>query len=177
MATTKVIDEAARKAIYKVFIRGTAQQVFHELTKTDEIQKAIFYCRMHAENFEPGTTMSMRSPDGKYVSMIGKILEYTPYTRFAHTLKFTSYDDPECTVIYDITEQDGGVELTLTCENLPMGTKTAKNMASGGTLICNNIKAIVETGKPTFVHRTLFMALIKIAGVFSPKKCRTENWI
>ncbi len=177
MTTTKQIDEASRKAIFKVFIRGSAQQVFHELTKTDEIQKAIFYSRMHVGSFEPGSTLTMRSPDGKNVAMIGKVLEYTPHTRFVHTLKFTSYDDPECTVVYDIAPKDGGVELTLSVENMPMGTKTAKNMASGGTMICNNIKAIIETGKPTFMYRTGLCALIKLAGIFTPKKCRTENWI
>lgn len=177
MATTKQIDEASRKAIFKVLIHGTAEQVFHELTKTDELQKAIFYCRMHADRFEPGETVSMRSPDGKNVAMIGKIIEYTPHTRFVHTLKFTSYDDPECTVVYDIAPKEGGVELTLTVENMPMGTKTAKNMAQGGTMICNNIKAIVETGKPTFMYRTVLHALIKLAGLFTPKKCRTEKWI
>jgi len=176
MATTKVIDEVSRKAIFKVFIQGTAEQVFHEITKTDEIQKAIFFCQMHADSFEPGSTVTMRSANGKYVAMIGKILEYAPHTRFAHTLKFTQLDDPECTVVYDIAPRDSGVELTLTVENMPMGTKTAKNMASGGTMICNNIKSIIETGKPSLGYRMLGV-LFKLMAPLTPKKCRTENWV
>lgn len=176
MATSKQIDEAARKAIFKVFINGTAEQVFNELTKTDEIQKAIFFNRMHIDGFEPGETVTMRTANGKFVSMIGKVLEYNPHTRFAHTLKFTAYDDPECTVVYDIAPEDPGVELTLTVENMPMGTKTAKNMAAGGTMICDNIKSIIETGKPKFGYSMLGI-LFKVMAPMTPKKCRTEKWI
>jgi uncharacterized protein YndB with AHSA1/START domain len=176
MATSKQIDEAARKAIFKVFINGTCEQVFHEITKTDEIQKSFFFNRLHAPSLEAGAPMSMRSPNGKFTAVVGKILEYDPPNRFSHTMRFTAYDDPECTVIYDIVEKDGGAEFTLTVENMPMGTKTAKNMASGGTMICNNLKKIIETGQPGFGYRMLGV-LFKLMAPLSPKKCKTENWV
>ncbi|MFI4870274.1 MAG: hypothetical protein ACIARQ_00545, partial [Phycisphaerales bacterium JB061] len=64
----------------------------------------------------------------------------------------------------------------LTVENMPMGTKTAKNMASGGTMICNNLKKIIETGQPAFGYRMLGV-LFKVMGPLTPKKCKTENWV
>jgi len=176
MAATKQIDEAQRKAIFRVHIRGTMQQVFREVTKTDEIQKAFFFNRLHTPGLEAGAPMAMRSPNGKYTAVVGKVLEYDPPNRFSHTMRFTAYDDPECTVIYDLIEKDGGVEFTLTVENMPMGTKTAKNMASGGTMICNTIKKIAETGKPSFGYRMLGV-VFKLMAPLSPKRCKTEKWV
>ena len=78
-------------------------------------------------------------------------------------------------VIYDLEEKDGGVQFTLTIENLPDGTKTAKQMTKGGTLIVNTLKSVIETGKPSFGTRMLF-GLFKVLAPLNPKRCRSENW-
>jgi uncharacterized protein YndB with AHSA1/START domain len=161
--------------MFRVVIQGSLRDVWNEITRTDEPIAAFFNSRMDTARLQAGSRLAMRSPDGKYTGVVGEILEVVPLKRFAHTFRFTSYDDPVCKVIYDLEEVDGGVRFTLTIEDLPTGTKTAKQMVQGGTMIVNTLKAVIETGRPSFGVRMLF-ALFKVMAPFSPKRCRSENW-
>ena len=98
-----------------------------------------------------------------------------PLKRFAHTFKFTNFYDPECLVIFDLEPKDGGVLFTMTLENLPEGTRTAKQMVSGAKLITATLKSVIETGRPSFGTRLLFV-LFRVMEPISPKRCRSENW-
>ena len=117
----------------------------------------------------------MRTPDGKYTVVVGEILECEPPRRFAHTFRFTNYDDPECRVIYDLAQSEGGVEFTLTVTDLPEGTKTAKQMVQGGKMIVKTLKSVIETGKPAFGTRLLY-GVFKLMAPLTPRKCLSENW-
>lgn len=161
--------------MFRVLIQGTLQDVWNEITRTDEPIAAFFNSRMDVGALRPGSRLAMRSPDGKYTGVVGEILEVVPLKRFAHTFKFTAYDDPECTVVYDLEEVEGGVQFTLTIENLPTGTKTAKQMIQGGKMIVNTMRSVIETGKPSFGIRMLYV-LFKVMAPFTPKRCRSEHW-
>jgi len=69
----------------------------------------------------------------------------------------------------------GGMQFTLTIEDLPVGTKTAKQMLQGGTMICNTLKSVIETGKPGYGIRMLYV-LFRILQPLSPKQSRSEHW-
>lgn len=164
------------KAIFRVHIRGTMEAVFRELTKTDEIQVAMFNCVMHRTGDSAGSAVQMRTPDNKYTAVVGEVLDYDPPRRFSHTMRFTQYDDPDCTVVYDLEPADGGVDFTLTIKRMPLGTKTAKSMLQGGPMICRVLKSVVETGKAPLDYRVLGV-VFKLIGMFAtPKKCRVERW-
>lgn len=163
------------KAIFRVFIRGTVDAVWREVTKTHEPQQCFFNMYMRTDGLQRGGQIRMRSRNGKYTTVIGEILEFDPPRRFSHTFRFTNFDDPWCKVIYDLEEVEGGVQFTMTLEDLPTGTKTASQMKQGGNLIVNTLKSMVETGKPSFGTRLLFV-LIRTMQPFTPKRCRSENW-
>ena len=78
------------KAVFKVHIKGTIDEVWHEITKTDELQVAMFNTRMHTNGLEPGGKIHMRSGNGKYTGVVGEVLEFDPPNRFVHTFKFTA---------------------------------------------------------------------------------------
>jgi hypothetical protein len=78
-------------------------------------------------------------------------------------------------VIYDLEEVAGGTRFTLTIEDLPAGTKTAKQMMQGGTMICNTLKSVIETGRPGLGIRLLHV-VFKLMQPMTPKRCRSENW-
>ncbi len=163
-------------SVFRVWIDATPEAVWHEITRTDEPIAAFFNNRMHLSGaLQAGSRLAMRTGSGKWTGVVGEILEVVPHVKFAHTFKFTAYDDPECTVIYDLEEADGGVKFTLTIENLPSGTKTGKQMMQGGTMIVNTLKAVMETGRPTFGTRMLYL-LFKVMQPLSPKKCLSEHW-
>ena len=58
---------------------------------------------------------------------------------------------------------------------MPSGTRTAKSMASGGTMIVNSLKAICETGKPGLGTRLMYWMFGKMEFVL-PARTRSEHW-
>lgn len=159
--------------VFKIVINGTIHDVWREITKTDEPIACFFNSRMDAPMLEAGSKLAMRTPDGRNTGVVGEILEIIPPTRFCHTFRFTHMDEPECIVTYDLKEVAGGTEFTLTITDLDEETKTAKQMVQGATMILNTLKSVIETGKPSFGTRMLFV-LFKVMP--APKRCRSENW-
>lgn len=166
-------DEKSSK--FQVWIDASLEDVWAEITRTDAPIAAFFNSRMDTRRLGPGSRLAMRSPDGKYTGVVGEILECNPPHRFAHTFKFTQFEDPECKVRYDLVAEDGGVRFTLTIEDLPAGTRTEKQMVRGGTMIVNTLKSVLETGRPSTGTRFLFL-LFKLTAFATPKKCRSEHW-
>jgi uncharacterized protein YndB with AHSA1/START domain len=164
------------RAVFKVFIRGTVDAVWREITKTDEAQACMFNMRLHTPGLRPGAPIRMRTKNGKYTGAVGDVLEFDPPHKYSHTFKFTSYDDPPCKVTYELKPVAGGVEFTMTLDDLPKGTKSTKQMVQGGQMIVNTLKAVVETGKPPLGTRMLYGMFAVLEPVMSPKSTRSENW-
>jgi uncharacterized protein YndB with AHSA1/START domain len=167
--------EQADRLVARITIRGSIEAVWRELTKNDEPQAAVFNAWLHAQSFLPGARLQMRTANGKNVMVIGDIVDFDPPRRFAHTFRFTMYDDAPCTVIYDLKPVPGGVEVSLTVENLPVGTRTAKQMQLGSKLITMRLKAVVETGRPGLGTRIVYLLLGRL-GFVLPKRTRVEHW-
>ncbi len=163
------------KSISKVLINGDINDVWRELTKTGESQKAMFNMVMHTSGLRPGAAIQMRTIDNKYVGVVGEVLEIEPPYRFSHTFRFTNYEDPGCKVTYTLKEVEGGTEFTLTSEEIPVGTATEKQMKSGGDMITNTLKHIIETGKPSLGIRLLHV-VFRLTEPFSPAKTKVEHW-
>jgi hypothetical protein len=165
------------KAIFRITIAGTMEAVFRELTKTGEPQGAVFNSMMtlDAPGLVRGRKLQMRTVSGKHAVVIGEVVEHVAPTRFAHTHRFTQHDDPFCTVVYDLKKVEGGVEVTLTVENIPAGTGTEKEMMKGGDFILKNLKAIVETGRPPFGTRLMY-AMFGALEFVLPARTKSEHW-
>ena len=163
------------KAVFKVHIKGTIDAVWREITKTDELQQCFFNMRMATDGLKPGGQIRMQSANRKYTGVVGEVIEFDPPRRFSHTFRFTQYDDPPCKVTYDLVQVEDGVEFTMTCSDIPSGTKTAKQMKQGGTMIVNTLKAVVEKGKPSFTTR-MMLGIFKMMEPLTPKVSRSENW-
>lgn len=163
------------RLVHKILIQGSIDDVWREITKTDEVQGAMFNMQLHTDGLAPGGKVRMRSKNGKWTGVVGEVLEFDPPRRYAHTFRFTQYDDPPCKVVYELKEVPDGVEFTLISENVPAGTRTAKQMKQGGDMIVKTLKAIVETGKPPLGTRLLYV-LFKLMEPFTPRKCLSANW-
>jgi hypothetical protein len=166
-----------RKAVFRIVIDGTMEAVFRELTKTGEPQGAIFNAVLTLDQpgLVRGRRMQMRTGSGRHAIVVGEVVEHEAPTRFAHTHRFTQYEDPFCTVVYDLRKVDGGVEVTLTVENIPAGTGTEKEMMKGGDFILRTLKAIVETGRPPLGTRLMY-AMFGALEFVLPARTKSENW-
>lgn len=169
------MSEHADKQVYRTVIHAPIQAVWDTLTKQGEVLPFFFGSVLHTTSLAPGAPIRMRTPNGKNTAVVGTVLEIDPPRRYAHTMRFTDLDDPESTVIYDLKEVEGGVEFTLTTENVPQGTKSEGYMKRGGPFIVETLKACCETGKPPMKAR-MMLGMIKLFAPMTPKRCRSENW-
>jgi uncharacterized protein YndB with AHSA1/START domain len=160
---------------YRVVIEAPIHKVWAEITRTDSVLPFFFNSACKTPGLAVGAPVRMVSKDGKHAAVVGDVLEFEPPYRYAHSFKFTSLDDPACVVRYVLREVTGGTEFTLITEGVPAGTKSEKYMESGGHFITANLKAVVETGRPTTGGRiALFM--MGLSALFTPARCRIENW-
>jgi uncharacterized protein YndB with AHSA1/START domain len=163
------------RAVFRVFIRGSVDAVWREITKTDALQGCMFNMRLVTPGLAPGAPMQMQTASGKYVGIVGEVLEYDPPRKYSHTFRFTQFDDPPCIVTFELKPVTNGVEFTMTLDNLPPGTKTTKQMVSGGRMITSALKAIIETGRPNLGVRILY-GLFGLLEGRTPERCKTEHW-
>lgn len=175
-ATESGTPEAAReRAVFRVFIRGPIEKVWHEITKTDAAQGCFFNAWLNTPGLRVGAPVAMRTKSGRFTLVVGEVLEYDPPHRYAHTFRFTTNDDPPCRVIYDLKAVAGGTEFTLTVEDMPANTKTARDMTRGGKAIVETLRAIVENGRPAFGTRVMYALMGAMEGML-PGRARSENW-
>lgn len=165
----------AKRTVSKVVIKAPIQKVWAALTQEGVVLPFFFGSVMHTTGLKPGAPLRMRTPDGKYTGVVGDIIACEPPHRFAHTFKFTHLDDPPCRIIYELREVEGGTELQLISEDVPVGTKTEKSMAQGDPFILGTLKAMLETGRPAFGTRVL-LRIIGLMGFMSPARSRSERW-
>jgi uncharacterized protein YndB with AHSA1/START domain len=174
---TKPKGAIADKAVYKVVINAPIETVWNTLVKTDEVLPFFFgsVCQTQ-DGLKPGRKMRMVTPDRKITAVVGEVLEFSPPHRYSHTMAFTQYvGEAPATVTYELKEVPAGTEFSLITTNVPAGTKTEKSMAQGGSFIVQNLKSLVETGKPAFSGKMVMM-LNPLMGMMTPKVCKTENW-
>lgn len=162
--------------VFRIVIDAPIERVWHELTKTGEAQGAIFNAWLHTRGgLVPGAAMQMRTGSGKHTIVIGEVVECMPPRRFVHTHRFTQYEDPACQVGYELEPVQGGVQVTLRVTGVTAGTKTAKDMAGGGTMIVNTLKAICETGRPAFGTRLMY-AMFSVLEFVLPARTKSGHW-
>ena len=173
----KAAGAAGDKQVYRVLIKAPIETVWNTLVKTDDVLPFFFgaVCEVEDGQLAAGKRMRMVTPNRKYASVVGEVTEFSPPHRYAHTFKFTQWDDDYCTVTYDLKETPEGVEFSLITTGVPAGTKTDKSMAQGGPFITQNFKSLVEKGRPAFSGRMVMM-LGPLMGMLTPSASKIENW-
>jgi len=174
---TKATAAGSGRQVYKTIINAPIETVWNTLVKTDAVLPFFFGAVCETKDgLKPGRRMRMVTPDRKFAAVVGEVLEFSPPHRYSHTMAFTQYaGEAASTVTYELKEVPGGTEFSLITTNVPAGTKSEKSMAQGGPFIIQNLKALVETGRPAFSGK-LVMMLNPLMGMMTPKICRIENW-
>ncbi len=161
--------------VSRVVINAPVQEVWDALTKEGEVLPFFFGTVMHTTTLGPGAPIRMRTPNGKYPGVVGDILEFDPPHKYSMTFKMTNYNDAACQVIHELKAVEGGTEYTLTSTEIPVGTKTEKDMSRGGDFITKELKRYVEIGKPSMTAR-MIMTMGKLMPFMNPKQSLSDNW-
>ncbi len=163
--------------VFKVTIRAPIERVFHELTRTDALQACFFNSWLVTPGqVEAGAPVQWQTPSRKNVAVLGVVLAYEPPRRFAHSFKFSRYDDAPFDIAYELNEARGGTEVTMTLTGVVAGTRSAKDATGGCRFILATLKEVAENGRMGAGKRLLFGAFGAFESLLMPARCRTEHW-
>jgi uncharacterized protein YndB with AHSA1/START domain/DNA-binding transcriptional ArsR family regulator len=132
--------------VYKTFIRATIDQVWEAIT-SPEMTAEYFYGTAVESNWEVGSELNYRYPDGSLASD-GEILAIDPPKRLEFT--FRALWDEKLTAegpareVWELTESSGMVELKV--EIYEIGPESLKDFSEGLPYILAGLKTLVETG-------------------------------
>lgn len=163
------------RAVFKVTIAATREDVYRELTRTDRPLRAWPNARLHTPGLEAEARLQLRTATGEYTLADGVVLAHDPPRRFSHTLCYTRFRDPAFVVDYELRDARTDVELTLTLDDLPLGTRTSRQALRDAGRVLRNLKQVVENGELALMGRVrhIWASLMEFS---LPADTLAERW-
>jgi uncharacterized protein YndB with AHSA1/START domain len=132
--------------ILSIDIDVPVEKVWHEITKTGAIQRALNNTVLEG-GLKPGAKLRYYSPSKKRVFVIGEVVEVVPPSKFAHTWKFTMGPDDFFTLVtWELSPKASGCHVKLTHSRWLDTAKTYKNVSKTWAEILRLLKLDLETG-------------------------------
>ena len=159
------------RAVFKVLIGGTREEIFHEITRTDRPLRALPNARLCSRRLGVDARVQVRTARGEYTLADGVVLIHDPPRAFSHTVCYTRFRDPAFTLTYELRQARSDVELSLTLDDLPLGTRTSRTAMRNAP----RLKHVVENGHPATMTRVrhLWASLMEFA---LPSHMLAEHW-
>ena len=163
------------RAVFKVIIAGTREEVYREITRTDRPLRAWPNARLHTPGLQAEARLQLRTARGEHTLADGVVLAHDPPRRFSHTICYTRFRDPAFVVTYELREAKTDVELTLPLDELPLGTRTSRRAMREASRVVNDLKHLVENGQPAVMTRVrhIWASLMEFA---LPADTQVEHW-
>ncbi len=160
----------------RTMIDAPIETVWAALVKTDEALPFFFGGVCQTTNaLAKGAKMRMSHPSGKVAMVVGEVLAFEPPHRYSHTFQMTHIDEPAATIVYELSEVEGGTQFDLVIENAVPGSKLEKEMVGAQEFISQNLKAFIENGRPAFSGR-MVMLFSPLFPLIAKRVQRIENW-
>lgn len=131
-----------------MFIRAPRERVFEYLTKGEHTKKYYFGMPIHAPE-KVGEPVWFGTEDESPID--GKVLEFDPPERFAHTFSFRHQpDDPTSKVEFTLFAHGPEVTALILRHHGFRGydSGTLADVSSGWPQILSSLKTLLETGEP-----------------------------
>lgn len=173
MAKRKDETLAERELLHSIVIDAPVAAVWSELTRLDGRQRPMMDTVLDS-TLEPGAPLYYRSPDGKRVFIVGRVVDVDPPYLLSHTQQLTMRDDPPTLVTWRLEEVDGGTRVTLRHTGWLAETKDLEKVDGTWAMILPELKRFLETGD---ISRKLKLqyALMRAFMWAMPAKTRAEN--
>ena len=155
-------------------VAAPADRVWRELTKQQELQRAMFDSHLEFDP-EPGGELRYRSPDGAHTFIIGRVARVDEPRAFEHTFAFSNLDDPPSAVLWDI-EPTGpeSCRVTVTHGGFHEETRTLKAVRSAWPDILERFRRVCE-GRGLALGDRMKYFVMRLSRPLLPKSLRTEN--
>jgi uncharacterized protein YndB with AHSA1/START domain/DNA-binding transcriptional ArsR family regulator len=132
--------------VYEVYIRATPEQVWRAITES-EFTKRYYYDNTVESDWQPGSPMVYRNPDGTEAIQC-EVIEADPPRRLVHSFYFPGTDEPPSRCTWTIEPRGDATLLTLTHDDFAGETQTYRSVAHGWVPILSGLKTVLETGEP-----------------------------
>ncbi|MBO9647626.1 MAG: SRPBCC family protein [Variovorax sp.] len=135
--------------IYVTYIRSTPEKVFEAIMKPEVTRR--YWGHENVSDWKPGSTWQhVRDNEQRTVNIVGKVVEVSPPTRLV--ISWASPDqaaDPDSysRVTFDVAPYDDMVRLTVTHDELEVGSGMAKGVTQGWPVVLSSLKSLLETGQ------------------------------
>lgn len=127
-----------------IVINAPIERVWGEITKLGELNRALMDSVLET-TLEPGSPVLYRSPDGKRVFIVGRILEVEAPRRLAMRWQLTMRKDPPSLVTWRLEAEPAGTRVTVTHGEFAEGTKLKGYDKTWASMLAN-LKRVIEQG-------------------------------
>lgn len=135
--------------IYVTYIVSTPEKVFEAITRPDITRR--YWGHENVSDWKPGSKWQhIRDNEEKSVNLVGKVVESSPPSRLIVTWANASEEaDPEAysRVTFEIEPYDDMVRLTVSHDDLVVGSGMANGVTRGWPLVLSSLKSLLETGE------------------------------
>jgi len=162
-----------RELLHSITIAAPIEAVWAELTRIDGKQRAMMDTVLESE-LEPGAPLYYKSPDGKRVFIVGRVIDVDPPRRLSHTQRVTTRDDPFTVVTWELERVGAGTRVTLRHTGWPEDTKKLHQVDGTWAMILPELKRLLEGGDISRGLKVRY-AMYRAFMWAMPSRTRTEN--
>jgi uncharacterized protein YndB with AHSA1/START domain len=159
--------------LHRVTIEAPIEAVWAELTRMDGKQRAMMDTVLET-TLEPGAPLYYKSPDGKRVFIVGRVIEVEPPRLLQHTQRLTMRDDPFTVVTWELEQVGDQTQVTLRHTGWPEDTKKLHQVDGTWASIMPELKRLLETGQISRGMRLRYRLYSAFTWAL-PAKTKTEN--
>ena len=135
--------------VYVTYILSTPEKVFEAITKPELARR--YWGHENVSDWKAGSRWEhIRANDERTVELVGKVIEVSPPSRLVITWANASQAaDPasHSRVTFDIEEYENMVRLTVTHDELEVGSGMEKGIKRGWPIVLSSLKSFLETGR------------------------------
>lgn len=135
--------------VYVTYILSTPEKVFEAITKPDIARR--YWGHENVSDWRPGSKWEhVKANDERTVELVGEVIEISPPSRLVISWANQSQsEDPEAysRVTFGIEEFNDMVKLTVTHDDLIVGSGMANGVTKGWPIVLSSMKSFLETGK------------------------------
>tara|TARA_B100000378_G_scaffold11433_1_gene9552 strand:- start:559 stop:1035 length:477 start_codon:yes stop_codon:yes gene_type:complete len=135
--------------VYVTYIASTPEKVFEAITRPEVARR--YWGHENVSDWRPGSRWQhVRADDARTVQLVGEVIESSPPSRLVISWANESEAaDPAAysRVSFDIEPYDDMVRLTVTHDDLVVGSGMANGVTKGWPIVLSSMKSYLETGR------------------------------